>query len=118
MKFEAGDLYFGITAAKSNLILQVDNCWLSSVYDEDDAMAGKIVDLILNGCGVANPSININVVGNYESSQARFNTDRMSLLGQLDTDKIYLQCEVNLCEETGAGACAAPSCPGKYVSRF
>merc|ERR1712218_49274 len=111
MKSEAGDVYFGITAAKSNLRIQADACWLSSVYDEDDPTAGKIADLIVDGCGQSGVVEPPAVDGNYESSQIRFNTDRMTLLGQIDTNKIYLQCEVNLCDAS-QGSCAAQMCPG------
>ena len=103
-----GKVYLGITAAKSNLRIQADTCWLSSVYDEDDPTAGKIADLIVGGCG----EFDVDVTGNYEASQIRFTADRMVSFGQIDTNKVYLQCEVNLCDPS-QGSCAAQTCPGK-----
>ena len=116
---------------------KTSKCWLSTIYDEDDTEAGKLVDLV-NG---DSPGANVNSIQlDSSTNQARISFEADNILSSVSSPAIFVQCEVFICSDNdvtcgsgdasrisaeleidltvGTTACNSANCGGSCVATF
>ena len=116
---------------------KTSKCWLSTIYDEDDTEAGKLVDLVTGD----SPEANVNSIQlDSSTNQARISFEADNILSSVSSPAIFVQCELFICSDNdvtcgsgdasrisaeleidlsvGTNACDSANCGGSCVATF
>lgn len=97
----------GIVVDNKAVVLQAQECWLSTIYDDEDEQAGRLTNLVLDGCAESG----VVIVENFNSNQIRFELNSDQIFSTVSASELILQCNVYVCDPNTEGVCSSSTCP-------